>query len=97
VREIEVRKQELAKTVAKYLAADRELLQNFRQFDITEVSYDQSPQSFYCGWVMSIMGTAFYRRWNEIRQQVSQTTRIKANEDWATISAMAHDLVSSDE
>ena len=96
MNEIELRKQELAKTVAKYIASDRELLQNFRQFDIKEVSYDQSPQSFYCGWVMSIMGTAYYRRWNEIRQTIAQTTRIQASEDWATISAMAHDLVNTD-
>lgn len=90
------RKIDAAQTVAEYLASDEELLRNFRQFDITEVSMDASPQSFYCGWVMSIMGTGFYDRWNSIRQQVAQKMALPMQPDWATISAIAHDIVTED-
>jgi hypothetical protein len=92
---LENHKYEVAQTVADYLCADRELLQTFRNFDISKVSFDASPQSFYCGWVMSIMGTAFYNRWNEIRLQVARIHQIK--KDWATISALAHDLVNEEQ
>lgn len=94
--EVETRKQLIAEAVAKYLAADQELLHTFQNFDISEFSYDQSPQSFYCGWVMSIMGTAFYNRWNAIRQKIAESAALPPHEDWATISAMAHELVTTE-
>jgi hypothetical protein len=90
----ESHKYEVAQTVADFLATDQELLQTFRHFRISEVSFDESPQSFYCGWVMSIMGTAFYRRWNAIREQIARSYEFQQHEDWATISALAHELVS---
>ncbi len=83
-----------AHTIAEYLASDDELLQSFRRFNIAEVSMDESPQSFYCGWVMSIMGTAYYSRWNHIRQQVARTMELPMQPDWATISAIAHEIVT---
>lgn len=97
MNELEIRKQHAAQAVARYLSADTELLQTFREFDIAETSYDRSPQNFYCGWVMSIMGTAFYNRWNEIRQQIADNAEMDRQDDWATISALAHDLVAEDE
>ena len=88
--------QDVAQTIAKYLATDEELLRNFRQFDINEVSMDSSPQSFYCGWVMSIMGTAFYARWNSIRHRVAEQMALSTQPDWATISAIAHQIVAEE-
>lgn len=91
------KKHEVAQTVAKYLASDEELLQAFRNFDSTLVSFDPSPQSFYCRWVMSIMGTAFYNRWNQIRGKVARLHQLETGEDWATISVLAHDLVKDEQ
>lgn len=88
---------EVAQSVAEHLSSDEELLQTFRNFDIAKISFDPSPQSFYCGWVMSIMGTGFYNRWNHIRGQVARTHQLQRSEDWATISVLAHDLVNEDQ
>lgn len=96
MNDAEDRKHDVAHTVAEFLASDEELLQNFRQFDISRVSLDCSPQSFYCGWVMSIMGTAFYTRWNTIRQQVARRMALPNQPDWATISAIAHEIVTEE-
>jgi hypothetical protein len=93
---LEEHKIEVAQMVAEYLSADEELLDTFRRFDIAKVSFDPSPQSFYCGWVMSIMGTAFYTRWNEIRARVAGTYKLHKSEDWATISALAHDFLTDE-
>lgn len=94
---VENHKLEVAHSVAEYLTSDEALLETFRNFNIAKVSFDPSPQSFYCGWVMSIMGTAFYERWNRIRGQVARLHQLDHSEDWATISVLAHDLLKDDQ
>jgi hypothetical protein len=85
------KKYEVAQSIAEFLASDEELLRTFRNF--SSVTFDPSPHGFYCGWVMSIMGTAFYSRWNQIRGKVARLHKLDSSEDWATISVLAHDLI----
>ena len=94
---VENHKYEVAQSVAECLSTDEDLLRTFRSFNIAKVSFDPSPQSFYCGWVMSIMGTAFYDRWNRVRGQVARIHQLDRGEDWATISVLAHDLLNEEQ
>jgi hypothetical protein len=93
---VESHKIEMAQTVADYVSSDEELLQTFLKFDVSNLSFDPSPHNFYCSWVRSIMGTAFYNRWNTIRQKTARSYELPRTEDWATISALAHELLSSE-
>ena len=94
---VENHKYKVAQSIAECLSSDEELLQTFRNFTSTRVSFDPSPHSFYCSWVVSIMGTAFYDRWNHIRGKVARMHQLDRSEDWATISVLAHGLVNDDQ